>query len=84
MTQGGSVTQEGKEVVKWNAARHGVLENLRPEGDPEDLLEEISIPGVPDNTQEWEDYDVWNAGAVEQAWMPSPQPPTRIRRNCCR
>jgi hypothetical protein len=31
---------------------------------PEDLLEEISIPGVPQNTQEWEDYDGWSAGAV--------------------
>ena len=31
---------------------------------PEDLLEEISIPGVPENTQEWEDYDGWTAGAV--------------------
>ena len=31
---------------------------------PEDLLEEISIPGVPENTLEWEDYDGWTAGAV--------------------
>jgi hypothetical protein len=31
---------------------------------PEDLLEEISIPGVPENTQEWEHYDGWTAGAV--------------------
>jgi hypothetical protein len=31
---------------------------------PEDLLDEISIPGVPENTQEWEDYDGWTAGAV--------------------
>ena len=31
---------------------------------PEDLLEEISIPGVPKNTHEWEDYDGWTAGAV--------------------
>jgi hypothetical protein len=31
---------------------------------PEELLEEISIPGVPENTQEWEDYDGWTAGAV--------------------
>jgi len=31
---------------------------------PEDLLDEISIPGVPENTQEWEDYDDWTAGAV--------------------
>jgi hypothetical protein len=36
------------------------------EGDvaPEDLLEAISIPGVPENTLEWEDYDGWSAGAV--------------------
>ena len=31
---------------------------------PEDLLEEISIPGVPDNTSEWEDYEGWSAVAV--------------------
>jgi hypothetical protein len=31
---------------------------------PENLLDEISIPGVPENTQEWEDYDGWTAGAV--------------------
>jgi hypothetical protein len=31
---------------------------------PEDLLDEISIPGVPENTQEWEDFDGWTAGAV--------------------
>jgi hypothetical protein len=31
---------------------------------PEDLLDEISILGVPENTQEWEDYDGWTAGAV--------------------
>jgi hypothetical protein len=31
---------------------------------PDDLLEEISIPGVPEDTREWEDYDGWSAGAV--------------------
>jgi len=31
---------------------------------PEELLDEISIPGVPENTQEWEDYDGWSPGAV--------------------
>jgi hypothetical protein len=31
---------------------------------PEDLLEEISIPGVPENSQEWEGYEGWSAGAV--------------------
>jgi hypothetical protein len=31
---------------------------------PEDLLEEISIPGVPENTLEWEDYEGWSAGVV--------------------
>jgi hypothetical protein len=31
---------------------------------PEDLLEEISILGVPENTQEWEGYEGWSAGAV--------------------
>ena len=31
---------------------------------PEDLLDEIFIPSVPENTLEWEDYDGWSAGAV--------------------
>ncbi len=31
---------------------------------PEELLEEISIPGVPENTKEWESYEGWSAGAV--------------------
>jgi hypothetical protein len=31
---------------------------------PEDLLEEISIPGVPDGAEEREDFDGWSAGAV--------------------
>src|SRR5215211_1319719 len=34
------------------------------EVDPEDLLDEISIPGVPENTEDWEGYDGWSAGAV--------------------
>ena len=33
------------------------------EVDPEDLLEEISIPGVPEGT-DWEDYGGWTAGTV--------------------
>ena len=33
------------------------------EVDPEDLLEEISIPGVPEGV-EWEDYEGWSAGTV--------------------
>jgi hypothetical protein len=31
---------------------------------PEDLLEEISIPGVPDRAEEREDFYGWSAGAV--------------------
>jgi hypothetical protein len=31
---------------------------------PEDLLDEISIPGVPDTAEEREGYDGWSAGAV--------------------
>jgi hypothetical protein len=31
---------------------------------PEDLLEEISIPGVPDGAEEREEFDGWSAGAV--------------------
>jgi hypothetical protein len=31
---------------------------------PEDLLDEISIPGVPDAAEEREDYGGWSAGAV--------------------
>jgi hypothetical protein len=44
-----------------------VMEHADPvaEGkvDPEDLVEEISIPGVPEGT-DWEDYGGWTAGAV--------------------
>jgi hypothetical protein len=31
---------------------------------PEDLLDGISISRVPENTEEWEDFDGWSAGAV--------------------
>jgi hypothetical protein len=31
---------------------------------PEELLEKISIPGVPEGAQEREDFDGWSAGAV--------------------
>jgi hypothetical protein len=31
---------------------------------PEDLLDEISIPGVPDGSEEREDFDGWSAGVV--------------------
>jgi hypothetical protein len=31
---------------------------------PEGLLDEISIPGMPEITQEWVDYDGWTAGKV--------------------
>jgi hypothetical protein len=31
---------------------------------PDNLLEEISIPGAPESTEEREDYDGWSAGAV--------------------
>ena len=31
---------------------------------PDDLLDEISIPGVPDSPEEREDFDGWSAGAV--------------------
>jgi hypothetical protein len=34
---------------------------------PEDLLDKISIPDVPENTEHWEDYDGWSAGAVRAA-----------------
>jgi hypothetical protein len=44
-----------------------VMENTDPvaegEVDPEELVEEISIPGVPEGT-DWEDYGGWTAGAV--------------------
>jgi hypothetical protein len=34
------------------------------EVEPEDLLDEISIPGVPDSAEEREGFDGWSAGAV--------------------
>ena len=49
---GGPNTEEGKEVVRWNATRHGIRS-------PAPV-----VPGVPENTEEWEDFDGWSAGAV--------------------
>ena len=44
-----------------------VMENADPvvegEVDPEDLVEEISIPRVPEGT-DWEDYEGWTAESV--------------------
>jgi len=51
------------DTILWAAAE---ITDRVAEGDiaPEDLLDEISIPGVPENTEEWEDFDGWSAGAV--------------------
>src|SRR5215207_9662180 len=43
ITKGGPVTQEGKEVVKWNATRHGIRS-------PAPV-----VPGV-EKAEEWEDH----------------------------
>ena len=51
-------------VILWE-----VMEYADPVADgevvPEDLVEEISIPGVPGGTA-WEDYGGWTAGAVRE------------------
>jgi hypothetical protein len=31
---------------------------------PEDVLEELSVPGVPEGV-DWEDYEGWTAGKVQ-------------------
>jgi hypothetical protein len=51
------------DTVLWTMMEHTdrVAEG---EVDPEDLLEEISIPGVPEDTEAWEDYGGWTAAAV--------------------
>jgi hypothetical protein len=49
--------------ILWAAAE---VTDRAAEGEiaPEDLLEEISIPGIPDSAEEREDYGGWTAGAV--------------------
>jgi hypothetical protein len=47
---------------------------------PEDLLDEISIPGVAESVEEREDYNGWSAGAVRAGIEAVPLPPTSIRR----
>jgi hypothetical protein len=49
--------------ILWAAAE---VTDRATEGEiaPEDLLEEISIPGIPDSAEEREDYGGWTAGAV--------------------
>ncbi len=51
------------DVILWDVAEHT---DQVAEGDvaPEDLLEKISIPGVPDGAQAREDFKGWTAGAV--------------------
>ena len=43
ITKGGPVTQEGKEVVRWNATRHGIR---------------FPVPVVPgiERSEEWEEH----------------------------
>ncbi len=50
-------------TVLWEVMEHAdpVAEG---EVDPEDLLEEISIPRVPEDREVWEDYGGWTAGTV--------------------
>jgi hypothetical protein len=45
--------------------RNGVREPMA-EGEitPEDVLEELSVPGVPEGV-DWEDYEGWTAGKVQ-------------------
>ena len=43
MTKGGPVTQEGKEVVRWNATRHGIRS-------PAPV-----VPGV-EKAEDWEEH----------------------------
>ncbi len=50
------------ETVLWSVAEHA---DCVAEGEiaPEDLLEQLSIPGVPDGV-DWENYEGWIAGKV--------------------
>ena len=49
-------------TILWRVMEHADLV-AQGEVDPEDLVEEISIPGVPEGT-DWEDYGGWTAEAV--------------------
>jgi len=51
------------DAILWDVAEH--TDQVAEGGvAPEDLLEKISIPGVPDGAQAREDYGGWTAGAV--------------------
>lgn len=51
------------DTILWDAAEHT---DRVAEGEeaPEDLLERIPIPGVPDGAEAREDFEGWTAGAV--------------------
>ncbi|PLS86333.1 MAG: hypothetical protein CYG60_07815 [Actinobacteria bacterium] len=51
------------DLILWTVAEHT---DVAAEGEtaPEDLLESISIPGVPDGAEAREDYGGWTAGSV--------------------
>ena len=72
---GGPKTQEGKEMVRWNAARHGirspapVVPGIEKAEDWEEhsagVLESLSLSGIPDDTP-LDEFDSWTAALVRQ------------------
>jgi hypothetical protein len=63
MESGKRLSALDADSILWDIAEHT---DQVAEGDiaPEDLLERIHIPGVPDGAEAREDYDGWTAGAV--------------------
>ncbi len=51
------------DLILWTVMEH-TDQVVEGEEAPEDLLERISIPGVPDGAEARKDYDGWTAGAV--------------------
>ncbi len=63
MPDGKRISALDADTILWDVAEHT---DRVAEGEiaPEDLLEKISIPGVPDGAEAREDFEGWTAGAV--------------------
>jgi len=63
MPDGKGISALDADTILWDVAEHT---DRVAEGEeaPEDLLERVSVPGVPDGAEAREDCDSWTAGAV--------------------
>jgi hypothetical protein len=57
------ISASDADMILWDVAEH-TDQVAEGEVAPEDLLEKISIPGVPDGAEAREDFKGWTAGAV--------------------